>query len=96
MARPENLRPRDAKTEGQRRLRERLRRQTASAVARTMGLDASTVRKIATGERKPGSLTRTAFADHYVEFSDEEIWDLPPVVDTYAGDDPDPATTRRT
>ncbi len=70
------LAPHEATTEGSRRLRELLRRQTFDAVARTLGCDLRTVRLWALEKAKPSRLLRTR-VDESLKIPGD-AWDDPP------------------
>lgn len=85
------LSPKDAKSEGERRLRELLRRQTFGAIARVLRCDESAVRFYARGKRKPnGEMRVRVRAKLGIQ---ESAWDEPPRDDAY--ETTEPPTRRR-
>jgi hypothetical protein len=81
------LLPRDARTEGSRRIREELRRQTFAAIARRLRCDEGTVRRLATEAGRPSLVLRARAAD--ILGIPEHAWDEPPfAADVYSSGEP--------
>jgi hypothetical protein len=86
------LLPAEATTEGSRRLRELLRKQTCAAIARKLRCDESAVRFYAREARTPDLVMRARIRE--VLGWDEAIWEAPPAADDVYSQDA-PATTKR-
>lgn len=80
------LRPEDARTEGERRLRVLLRRKTFGEIARAWLVDESAVRFYARGRRRPVYEIRARARKK--DGIPESSWDEPPADDVYEATDP--------
>jgi hypothetical protein len=80
------LPPTEASSDGARRLRELLRKQSFGAIARRLRCDESAVRFYASEARKPNLVMRARIRE--VLEIPESSWDEAPVADPYATSEP--------
>lgn len=92
MRRRAPLRPADAKNEGQRQLAIRCERKSFGAVAKRARCDEATIRRYVRGQRDPTPAMKERLeATEGIAF---DLWEKPPQLDAYAGED-EPVTTKR-